>query len=338
MKTQKSVPILIVVCVLMMFATPAFAGIFYVKSSGTGGGASWANAANLQAALSTATSGDEIWVAAGTYKPTTTTDRIVSFVMKAGVKIYGGFAGTETTLAQRDWENNTTILSGDIDPSGDNDSYHVVNNFETGLTSTAILDGFTITGGNANSSDAESYGGGMFNYASSPTVANCTFSDNSAGDSGGGMFNFYNDPTVTNCTFSGNTANWGGGMYNSGNNTATVTDCTFSGNSATDSGGGIYNDNSSPAVSNCTFSTNTAVNGNGGGGMYNYASSPAVSNCVFSTNTASNYGGGIFNDNSMLTIENCVFSTNTASNSGGGMFNGASSPTVSNCVFSTKLP
>ena len=96
----------------------------------------------------------EIWVAAGTYKPTTTADRAISFSMPNGVKIYGGFAGTESTRDQRNWETNKSILSGDIGSENDNtdNSYHVIKN-SSWLDETAVLDGFTITGGKADGGD-----------------------------------------------------------------------------------------------------------------------------------------------------------------------------------------
>jgi hypothetical protein len=61
--------------------------------------------------LASAVSGQEIWVAAGLYNPTSDIDSSVSFVMKAGVAIYGGFAGIEAELNERDWVLNETILS-----------------------------------------------------------------------------------------------------------------------------------------------------------------------------------------------------------------------------------
>ena len=118
------------------------AGVVYVKAGATGSqnGLSWTNAyVDLQAALATAQSGDEIWVAAGTYKPTTGTLRTKSFVMPAGVALYGGFAGGETARNQRDWAANMTLLSGDIGAQGNatDNSYHVV----VGANNT-VLDGF----------------------------------------------------------------------------------------------------------------------------------------------------------------------------------------------------
>ena len=341
------------VAVCALFAGPAWAGVIYVKSDATGAnnGDSWADAyTDLQAALAAAEWGDEIWVAKGTYTATTGTLRAVSFVLQAGVGLYGGFAGAETELGQRDWKANATMLSGDIGTTDTADnSYRVVIGAHL-----AVLDGFTITGGRGNggmhntnclpivancafSGNTGGVGGGMYNEYSSPTVTNCTFSGNTADVYGGGMYNWYSSPIVTSCTFTGNkTFNpWpaigyglGGGMYNE-YSSPTVTNCTFSGNTASGTfgrGGGIYNKDGSPTVTNCTFSGNTAISD--GGGMYNYNSSPTVTNCTFSGNSAG-YGGGMYNSDSP-TVINCTFTSNTATIRGGGMSGGG---TVANCIF-----
>lgn len=171
-------------------------GILYATASGTGDCSSWANACSLQTALTAAIPGNEFWVAAGTYTPTTGTDRSATFQLKNGVAIYGGFAGTETARVQRDPAAQITILSGDLDGNDDDfpnkaeNVYHVV----TGATG-AILDGCTITAGNANSDPPNDQGGGMFNNGNSnPTVMNVTFSYNWA-EAGGGMSNQNSHPS-----------------------------------------------------------------------------------------------------------------------------------------------
>jgi hypothetical protein len=63
----------------------------------------------LNKAIFIANPGDQIWVAAGTYIPIDEV-RGHSFWLKNGVKIYGGFAGTESKLEQRNWVDNETIL------------------------------------------------------------------------------------------------------------------------------------------------------------------------------------------------------------------------------------
>ncbi len=223
------------------------------------------------------------------------------------------------------WGNQNTIFDN-IEVAAP--IYHVVQCI-TGEGSGTILEGFTITGGNANGPGRACEGGGMRNYYSSPRVLNCTFSGNTA-EYGGGMHNFFSTTTVTNCTFSGNIANVsGGGIYNS-SRMANITNCTFSRNWAVE-GGGMSNLWCSTLVTGCTFSENSA--GWLGGGMFNHYSGPRLSNCIFSDNSA-HEGGGKYNSNSNAVLTNCVFLSNTASTSGGAISNRSTSkPTVTNCTF-----
>ncbi|MCP4707285.1 MAG: hypothetical protein GY869_01555, partial [Planctomycetes bacterium] len=261
--------------------------VIYVDSDANGlnNGGTWDNAfTDLQDGLDLATTGKEIWVAAGTYKPTKevedTGDRYKTFQMKNGVAIYGGFSGDEVygsfDLVNRDPNLYPASLSGDLNgddipgdfsTNRDDNCYRVFYHPDgTDLDETAILDGFTISGGDGAYS---MYGGGMYNNNSSPTVKDCTFSDNYAGN-GGGMYNDYSSPIVTGCTFSGN--------------------------SADDDGGGLVNNYSNPIVTDCTFSGNMANDDNAiygkGGGMFNYNSSPIVTDCTFSGNIRSGHGDG----------------------------------------------
>jgi parallel beta-helix repeat protein len=348
----------------ILFALALVAGVFvqnaqadvrYVTTTGAGSknGTSWANAypdTLLQTAINE--SGvTQVWVAKGTYKPTVNVggkaDRYKTFQMKNGVAIYGGFDGTETQVSQREISVNKTILSGDLN-GDDNYSvspwtgtsencYHVFYHLSgLDLTSYAILDGFTIKGGNANGSSPHYDGGGMFNDGSSPTITNCTFTSNSA-SYGGGMYNTNSSSsTLTNCTFTSNSASYGGGMDNWNGSSPSLTNCTFSSNSAPYGGGGMYNESSSPSITNCTFSSNSTVDF--GGGMSNNSSSPTLTNCTFSSNSAvGDHGGGMGNSYSSPTLTNCTFSSNLAAENGGGMYNYISSfPTITNCTFSSN--
>ncbi len=75
-------------------------------AAGSNDGTSWPDAFNsLQVAIASASAGDEIWVAAGTYKPAVS-DRAVSFRLLNGVKYYGGFAGTEASMSERNVAGN----------------------------------------------------------------------------------------------------------------------------------------------------------------------------------------------------------------------------------------
>jgi formylglycine-generating enzyme required for sulfatase activity len=348
-------------------------GIIYVDedATGTNDGSSWGNAFNhLQDGLAVAESGEQIWVAEGIYRPDEDTanpdgtgDRWATFGLINGVAIYGGFAGYETSLEERDLDTYETVLSGDL---ADNDGPDFANHGENSIhvvkssfcDETAVLDGFTITAGNANGSNPNDNGGGMYNNSSSPIVTNCTFTGNVVSNHGGGVYNENSSPSFTNCTFNNNLAFRGAAMRNDSSN-PTLTSCTFYNNSAIDDAGGIHNRQSSPALDNCIFSANSA--GDRGGGMHNYNSSnPILVNCIFSGNSAENNGGGVDNyvsssptltnctfslnsstfgggtcstNSSSPMFTNCMFSGNSASDVGGGMYNNNSNPSVSNCTF-----
>ena len=283
--------------------------VLYVDSGATGvnDGSSWSDAfTELQTALlyRRCPGVTEIWVVAGTYTPTEGLDRSATFPLASGLAIYGGFAGTETILSERNWVANETILSGDIGVAADDtdNSYHVVTG--NGTDSTAVLDGFTITQGNANSSeeDIDIVGGGMITVSGSPTLTNVVFSGNLA-EVGAGMFNDGSNPTLTNVLFADNEAGaGGGGMLNVGASSPTLTNVVFSGNLASQ-GAGMFNISSNPTLTNVIFWRNSAVQA---GGIYNLVSSPSLVNVTFSRNTATHSGGGMFNAVSYPTLVNTI--------------------------------
>ena len=294
--TGLSVLIIALIVLAGLFPQPAYAAsIRYAAPSATGLGdcSSWTNACTLQTAITGASSGDTIWAAAGTYYPTTDTDRTISFNLKNGVSVYGGFAGTETLFSQRDPAANPTILSGDIGTANDasDNSYHVVDG--NGTDSTAVLDGVTITAGNGDGTNNQGKGGGLYNNDSSPTLSNVTFENNSA-TQGGGVFNDRtstgSSPTFTNVTFENNSASYGGGLYNLVNSNPILTNVTFNGNHASPRGGAIYNNNSSPSLTNVTVGSNTAPGG--GSAIYLDYGSPIIQDSIFwgSSMTVGNLG------------------------------------------------
>ncbi|MCF8431552.1 MAG: T9SS type A sorting domain-containing protein, partial [Melioribacteraceae bacterium] len=284
--------------------------IFIDKSAtGSENGTTWENAfVSLQSALEDASYGDEIWVAKGTYYPskeedgTTDTQRKYCFKMINGVKIYGGFAGTETSVADRTdfgyGGANETILSGDHNgddeitgigstlsfSNNSDNSYHVVYHPEGyTLTNSALLDGFTITGGNANgSSNPWNDGAGIYNLdGASPTIKNCYIFGNRASDNSGGIYNVNGSTAViTNCTITRNySTDRGGGMGNFDGANTTITNCLIWGNHAHEFGGGIWNDGSSPTLTNCTIADNYSHSS--GGGIYNdNNSNPVIVNTI----------------------------------------------------------
>ncbi len=302
--------------------------IVYVNHAATGmnTGYSWEDAfTDLTTALENAVAGQEIWVAMGTYVPskclTTAQEtcdqrpRNRTFTLPAGVAIYGGFAGTETSRDERDWETNQTILSGDLNDDDmwddvnevwlnrEENAYHVVQLIvDNKFSADGILDGFTIIGGNADATDPqgiEGAGGGLqatdnADSAGEPIVRNCTFRDNYAAGGGGGASFMNMDPVIENCTFIDNHADFGGGGLSVANGTATVTTTDFMENSTDGSGGAIWlNNGSSLNITDAYFIHNEATSS--GSAIASHDSDLTLYNCFFDVNAVTgtgNYDGG----------------------------------------------
>lgn len=280
----------------MVFAQLS-AKVLYVKAGSNGNGSSWDNAyGDLQLALKAAKSGDQVWVAAGTYATSKQNDRNASFHVTDGIEMYGGFTGVESSLEERDAFNNRTILSGEIGATNTNEdnAYTIVHTYN--VSSRTIIDGFVISGGMANgygdNGDIKSCGAGWFNQGegseSSPSIKNCIFIDNVARE-GAGLYNLARKgqcrPQIANCRFINNTADFdGGAIYNNGNNgecTPQIVKCHFEGNNAT-YGASILNKGvegiAKPVVIESVFMENSSIVR--GSAIYNYRNGNGVSDAV----------------------------------------------------------
>jgi predicted outer membrane repeat protein len=175
-----------------------------------------------------------VWVAGGIYDEERYGDG--ALYMRSGVHIYGGFAGDETIRTQRNLDANPTWIDGSIARNGEA-AYHVVVG-----ASYATLDGFTITGGNANSDSGfwNDSGGGLYAKDASPVVSNCHFVGNSAKRSGGAIYLYGGSITLENSHFDGNTSGEDGGAIAVGKGELLVLRCTLTGNSAAENGDAIY--------------------------------------------------------------------------------------------------
>jgi len=313
-------------------------------------GTSWTTAyADLQPVLTAAVSGTTIDVAQGMYYPTTGTNQSATFQLKSGVEIDGGFAGATNPAAPRDVTAYPTILSGDIGVAGNvsDNSFHVVTAFGTDVT--AILDGFTITGGNA----VNNGGGGLSISNAALTVNNCVVSANSAYNGGGVSIgvaaNFKTFPTFTNCMFEGNTAtSVGGGAVYDSNASTVFNNCQFQGNftASNGKGGAIYAAGSSMSL----VLTNTTISGNStsgtlgfGGGIYLNSGQINLTACTVIGNiSVAAQGGGIYSNNSngfvgRVSASNCLFSGNTAFGTAGLGFTSSSPISGGGAIFSGGL-
>ena len=308
--------------ILLLFLIPCLASAqtrYFVKPSaqGTGTGLNWADAFNdLQTAIGVSLANDEIWVAAGTYLPTTSTDRLISFQPKSGIRLYGGFSGSESLLSERNWGKYQTILSGDIGLGGDtlDNSYNVV--YLHLPDSTTVLDGFIIRDGNANfngaspNRDRKKCGGGIYingqDWDAYPTIENCTIVHNTSRNSGGGiMIN-------------------GGGL---GSVAPLIKKCRFENNRSEGTGGGLYRFGGSwvergTDLEDCLFVNNRAKTYGGG---YSYTDTERNDNIefirdTFRENNANLNGGALYMDagrqgNISIKINTCDFDANTSTSS-----------------------
>jgi len=186
-----------ILLILLAFLIPGFyanATIWFVNinASGLNDGTSWTNAFNdLQDGIAASAFEDTIWVAAGTYKPTSDNARLINFSIKNGTKVFGGFNGTETSFIERDYNNNITILSGEIGSGNSNDNTFSVVKFYN-VTNQTKIDGFQIKGGYGSNPGGgmsnSGLGGGIYSNNSSAIIENCKIIGIYAQIDGGGIY------------------------------------------------------------------------------------------------------------------------------------------------------
>ena len=309
-----------------------------LDAAADGDGLTWAAAFQaVQPGIDAADAADpccscDVWVAEGTYTifQASAYDTVL---LKPSVFVYGGFDGIEDALDERDWVAHETVLDGG------GDVYHVV----TGSHG-AALDGFTVTGGNANGVSPHNKGGGFYNDVGADLlITHCAIMGNSALDDGGGMLNVGASPTITDCTFSLNSAvgegsgdltGHGGAMCNQDFSDPIITGCTFTENSSWGRGGAIYDFGSSPLFFDSVFAANTSGYD---GVVYNTdGSSPAFESCLFHDNTAALWDSvAVYATwSSHPTLANCTIAHNNTTGGGGGVVAGIdSSFTIVNSIF-----
>ncbi|MCX2482583.1 Ig-like domain-containing protein [Pedobacter sp. MR2016-24] len=293
----------------------------YVNANATGNnsGTDFSNGfIRLQTALDVAVSGDEIWVSKGAYYTANSVDS--SFTLVSGVKLYGGFAGTETLLTQRALDVNKRLTINESILTGNGISKHVIAN-KLVTSANTLIDGFTIQDGVGSGTDLQ--GGGIYVLApaASGIYRNLVVRRNSGG-LGAGMYNVANNVSIENVLFEGNVANvsskYGGGLYNAGNSLS-MTDLTFRGNQAAIGGGMFLITGTGVVLNDALFDSNNATST--GGGLYNNSSGFLMNDAVFQGNVASAGLGGGMSNLSPATINRTVFRNNSATSTGGGLSN-----------------
>lgn len=318
---------------------------YYVNTSATGdnNGLTWADAyTELRDALATVAVGDEVWVAAGTYKPAVPGgDRNNTFTLLSEMGLYGGFNGTETERSQSNPAVNVTTLSGDL--NGDDvglvnnieNSYHVLN---ASNANNVTIEGFTIQNGHANGGGALDHGGAIYNNSSkNQTLNNLTFRFNQAAGQGGAIYS-ENSSTLTfsNTSISDNRASRGGGLYFSNASTGILNTITLNNNTTSAlEGGAILIENGSTISLIDSGFTNNGAQTNGGAIAISSTSTLTATNTNFTSNVAANNNGGaisIFNSN--CTFDGGTFLTNnTALGHGGAIYSNAGTISTNNTSF-----
>lgn len=317
-------PYLLLLCYLLVVPASTPPPVVYVTpfGNGDGSGTSWRNALSglhLTSSLISAQPGTQFWLAEGTYRPTVTTDRTASFILASGVQVYGGFAGTETSLSGRVPGTHETILSGNIgdETSRTDNSFHVVQIIDN--QQPIRLDNLTIRDGCIQPYDDGHFGGAGLSIEASLSLSTvelsrCRFIDNKAhrGLTVGGAVSLLAETnarstlTIRDCAFSGNEAGYGGavGLSTQGGTVNTfITNSTFDQNTGKE-GGAVSSRFVEPSpdnllsISQCTFSRNVAeATGGGittGGGVEKLEACTFIGNKVASTTGASRGGGAGF--------------------------------------------
>lgn len=338
---------------MLSSSLPSAATVWYIKAGTSGDGKSWATAsASIDSIIGVASAGDEVWIAEGTYKPTTlirsNRKNSRAFALKDGVSLYGGFAGTEKDKAERAVGKkpyefaHETILNGDDDVADSwvrafqdgtdyryswnvesnvvigtqNNSNHVLYG-ESTFANPTVIDGLTLRGGNASEWRVKAAGGAVY-AAGNVRINACKIVENSA---------FFSAESMTSSDTNG------GAVYLDGTAGAAITNSYFARNYSHSRygnglGGAVYAKNTN--ISNCEFAD--CVGLDAGGAVYNIGGT--VSNCTF-TGCYSSSGGAVYNQSG--TVDSCqVYDCRGLL--GGGIYTlgAVKNTTVANCKADTR--
>lgn len=327
------------ICLLPLAATAQTT--YYVTSEATtpAAGTSWETGTTLSDALTKAKAKDQIWVQAGTY----TAPIPDGFTLQSGVSLYGGFAGTESSIDERTIDSDKayrmthqTILSGDVNKDDEVDGVNLIFPANTSRANNAthvltidlaptqqsgnnnteptIVDGITFKGGHAD--QAKECGGGIY----------VTGSNN-----GGGVY------IIRRCFFIENYATQGGALYvasnvsNTNNNECLIDRCGFFNNAAGQRGTAV-NEGGAIYLAGAGTVVNCAVFNNENGGIYLDNDAAKIINSTVTRNTASGIDGTghevrntviwgnstLSSDNARPNFQNCAYPEANAENTNTG--------------------
>ncbi|MEE2719604.1 MAG: hypothetical protein VX727_07455 [Planctomycetota bacterium] len=247
-----------------------------------------ADVPTIQGAVEAAEHGDEVLVAAGTWRET--------IDLKGKTIVLRSAEGPQVTMLDgRGLKGSVLRCTG-------------------GESAETRIEGFTVTGG---SGDVDAHGpeatigGGLLVLGSSPVIVDCVFRENRVLLHGGAVYCGMNaNPSFLGCTFDSNAAEKGGAVFNIRSNPR-FSSCTFVRNLADYGGGAVFNDRRcGPSFIACRFDANEALYN--GGAIYDYESRGSLSGCSFARNTAAFKGGAVYSGyRSDTVMADCRFLTQT---------------------------
>src|SRR5699024_9521867 len=303
---------------------------FYVKKDGKGKGTSWEDATSLVNALDLASSGNTIHIAAGTYNPTETItggvpadDGDLTFEISKYLTLKGGYPENAQEGATSDPKKHRTILSGQL-PSG-NETYHVVTITAPKKEVDVILDGLTISGGNASLS------------STSITINNTKFRR----DYGGGIIVGNSGVEIVNSEIiNNNSAKFAAGLYIFDESNVAIRESKINDNHSDSNVGGIW------VKSSTAYIYNTEINGNSGStaaAVHGYPDATIyMYNSTMADNKGRSYGAAFYvRKNSKGILVNSLITNNESksTNGGGGvmMYNNCEVDIISTTITDNKI-
>ncbi|HPO15508.1 MAG TPA: right-handed parallel beta-helix repeat-containing protein [Candidatus Hydrogenedentes bacterium] len=306
-------------CINLIALSTASATTWYVDIGAPpeGNGASWQTAfQTIQPAIDAASTGDEVWVAEGTYAECRETIS-GALILREGISLYGGFEGNEISLEHRDWEEHPVIIDGEYALGGEAAQHVMI------LASDVHVDGFTIRGATDSGIIAAD--------VSNIIIDNCRITENTGWRGGGLAIERVFQMVIENCVFENNSAlkgdfhneQYGGGLSVWDGVYIFIVGCTLRNNRATH-GGGAFIAYGAVGLVDSIVEQNSAL-AYGGAVFLLGATSAGISHSFFSQNNA-HYGGAIFYSGLGAVghypidgpdISNCIFWQNNASWGGG---------------------
>ncbi|MDY0000919.1 MAG: right-handed parallel beta-helix repeat-containing protein, partial [Polyangia bacterium] len=273
----------------------------------------------------------ELWVAEGVYPAAPSAHPDEAVVLTPGLRLYGGFSGTETKLLERNLGAHATVFDGELgDPTEprDNACRIVVMAAET------RLDGFTVRNGSGSQGCTTwAYGLGIYAESINATVANCLLTGNGGHFGEAGILVSGSGRVLIHDTVFELNSSRDGALGASGSALVEVTDCIFRTNDSSFGSAITLREQAELAAVRCSFQDNDSPGGNATVASFD-SSTATLTNCIFSGNNAS--VGAVQSAGASTTLVNCLVAGNVGTMSGGIWASGYGPTVLQNCTVANN--